>query len=348
MSGARAFFLDRCVGETRGVVTLDGRPERLLIARDGDDGAMLLGARHVARVRTVDKAIGAAFLDLAGGAEAMLSLRHDEPPPVRGASVEVEIRTESRRDKLATLRLIGEGQGDPRLLEAAPSIESELRALAKDGKLVEGFGAREAADAAQAEALERVHALPGGGDIAIEPTRALVSVDVDLGTRQGADSKSAARKANLTALGIGARLLRLKGLGGLVVFDLVGRGHDAKAIDGAARAAFGPDNPGVAIDKLNRFGALTLTVPRRRRPVLDLLQDERGALTPLSAALDLARALEREGRASPGGRLTAQCAPAVAAAFESLRPGLTDKLGARFTIEAREGWATDRAEVIAR
>jgi Ribonuclease G/E len=299
----------------------------------------------VARVRAVDKAIGAAFLDLPGGEEALLSLRPDEVPPVRGAVVEVEIRTESRRDKLATVRLIGEAKGEPRSLEAAPDIESELRALAKDGKLVEGFGAREAADAAQAEALETIHALPGGGNIAIEPTRALISIDVDLGGRGGSDSKRAARQANLTALGMAARLLRLKGLGGLVIFDLVGRGHDGKAIDGAARAAFGPDNPGVAIDKISRFGTLTLTVPRRRRPVLDLLTDGTGALTPLTVALRLARRLEREGRADPGGRLAAACAPSVLQAFAPLRAGVTDKLGARFTVEAREGWPVDRLEV---
>lgn len=347
MSG-RAYFLDRCVGETRGVVTVDGRPERLLIARDGEAATTRLGARCVARVRTVDKAIGAAFLDLPGGEEALLSLRPDESPPVRGGAVEVEIRTESRRDKLATVRLIGEAKGEPRILEAAPDIESELRALAKDGKLVEGYGAREAADAAQAEALETIHPLPGGGNIAIEPTRALISVDVDLGGRGGSDSKRAARQANLTALGIGARLLRLKGLGGLVIFDLVGRGHDGKAIDGAARAAFGPDNPGVAIDKISRFGTLTLTVPRRRRPVLDDLLDGHGKLTPLSGALELARLLERQGRASPGAQLTALASPAVLAAFESLRAAMTDRLGARFSLEARDGWPTDRLEVVAR
>ncbi|HRD27809.1 MAG TPA: ribonuclease E/G, partial [Caulobacter sp.] len=102
----RQFFLDRGLGETRGVVTLDGRPERLLIQRDGDSEVAALGARSVARVRSVDKAIGMAFLDLPGGVEAIHSLRTDEPPPVRGAAVEVEIRTEPRQDKLAKVRLI--------------------------------------------------------------------------------------------------------------------------------------------------------------------------------------------------------------------------------------------------
>ena len=344
MSG-RQFFLDRGVGETRGVVTLEGRPERLLIQRDGDIPALELFARNVARVRSVEKAIGVAFLDLPGGVEAIYSLRADELPPVRGASIEVEIRTEARHDKLATVRLIGPAEGEPRLLQAAPDVEAEIRDMARGGKVVEGFGAREAADAAEAEALETIHPLPGGGSMAIEPTRALVSIDVDLGGRPGSDTKRAARLANLTAIGAAARLLRLKGLGGLVVFDFVGRGHDGKALLGAARAAFGPDNPGVAIDQISRFGTLTLTVPRRRRPLLDRLTDETEAVTPLTVALRLARRLEREGRADPGGRLMAACAPAVLAAFAPLRAGVTDKLGARFTVDAREGWPVDRLEV---
>jgi hypothetical protein len=346
MSG-RQFFLDRCIGETRGVVTLDGRPERLLIQRDGEAPALQLGARSVARVRSVEKAIGVAFLDLPDGVEALYSLRADETPPARGGAAEVEIRTEARRDKLATVRLIGPAEGEPRLIAAAPDVEAELRDLARGGKIVDGYGARQAADAAEAEALETIHPLPGGGSIAIEPTRALVSIDVDLGGRPGSDTKRAARMANLTAIAAAARLLRLKGLGGLVVFDFVGRGHDGKALIGAARAAFGPDNPGVAIDQISRFGTLTLTAPRRRRPILDLLLDEAGAPTPLTVALRLARTLEREGRADPGGRLAAACAPAVLEAFESLRPALTDRLGARFTLQPRDGWPLDRLEVTA-
>ena len=73
----RRYFLDKGVGETRAVVTLDGRPERLLIQRDGDNPVTALGARSVARVRSVEKAIGVAFLDLPGDVEALYSLRAD-------------------------------------------------------------------------------------------------------------------------------------------------------------------------------------------------------------------------------------------------------------------------------
>ncbi|MDO9224269.1 MAG: ribonuclease E/G [Caulobacter sp.] len=344
----RRLYLDRGIGETRGVVTLDGRPERLLIARDGDPPALALGARSVARVRRVEKAFAAAFLDLPGGCEALLPLRADETPPAQGSALEIEIRGEARRDKLATARLIGVADGAPRLLQVAPDLAAELAAVGKDSEFIEGPMARQVADAAEAEVLETIHPLPGGGSIAIEPTRALTAIDVDLGGRGGGDSKRAARQANLTALSEGARLLRLKGLGGLVVFDLVGKGHDARALLEAARTAFAPDNPGVAIDQISRFGTLTLTVPRRRAPVLDVLRDETGDISPLTAALRLARALERQGRLSPGGRLLGRCSPAVLAAFAVLRPALSGRLGARFEIEACEGWSADRLDVQAR
>ncbi|MFZ5667904.1 MAG: ribonuclease E/G [Pseudomonadota bacterium] len=340
----RGLYLDRGIGETRGVAVVDGRPAWLFVRRDDEPAALRLGARSVARVRAVEKAFQAAFLDLPDGTEALLPLHADATPPVRGAAVEVEVRGEPRQDKLAVARLLGPAEGAPRLLAEGPTVEDDLRRVGGAGALVEGEAARDVADAAEAEALETVHPLPGGGSIAIEPTRALVAVDVDLGGRGGTDSKRAARAANLAALAEGARLLRLKGLGGLVIFDLVGRGHDGKALLAAARAAFAQDNPGVAIDQVSRFGTLMLTVPRRRRSALDRLLDETGRLTAGSAALRLARALEREGRSAPGARLAAACAPATARAFEALRPDVADRLGPRFVVEARPDWPVDRVE----
>ena len=142
-----------------------------------------------------------------------------------------------------------------------------------------------------------IHALPGGGSIAIEPTRALVSVDVDLGSGGGRDAKRAARQANLAALAELGRLLRLKALGGLVVIDLVGRGHDGQALARAAQTAFGPDQPGVVIGPVTRFGTLELALPRRYRPVREILCGPDGRLTDRSLALRLVRAIEREAAA---------------------------------------------------
>lgn len=84
----RTLFLDRGIGESRGVVMLDGAPERLLIEREGGDTRTRLGARHIGRVRKVEPAFASAFVDL-GGVEALLSFKPNSRP-VEGASLEVE------------------------------------------------------------------------------------------------------------------------------------------------------------------------------------------------------------------------------------------------------------------
>jgi Ribonuclease G/E len=327
----RRLFLDRGIGETRGVVTLDGRPERLLIRRDDDEPRLGLGARLVARVANVEPAIASAFLDLGGGLEAILPFKSDERP-VRGAALEIELRSEPRDGKLAVARAIRAGEGSPRLLAAPPDLRDVLQMLAKDAAVIEGGEARAVADEAEAEALETIHPLPGGGTLAIEPTRALTAIDVDLGERKGADAKRVTRQANLTALAESARLLRLKGLGGLVVLDLVGRGHDGHALLAAARIAFAPDNPGVSIGPVGRFGTMELSIPRRARPVLEQLRRADGAPNDRALAQRLIRRLEAEAAAHPGARLTAACAPAVAAAAQPLGRVLAERIGARFTI----------------
>jgi hypothetical protein len=268
MSERRA-YLYKGVGETVGVVTLDGRPERLIATWDGDDPLDVEGVRGVARIRKIEKAFASAFVQLPGGPDVLLPLRPDMPKLVEGGLVEIEIRTPSRRDKAAVARFIGEGEGEPRVLEPAFTVEQQLRLLVKSGSPTGGEQALAAVEAAEAEALETVFALPGGGDISIEPTRALVAIDVDLGGREGQDAKRAARQANMAALSLAARILRLKGLGGIVVFDLVGRGHDGQALVTATRNAFSADNPAVAIGAISRFGTLEMTIPRRGRSILD-------------------------------------------------------------------------------
>ena len=347
MSERRA-YLHKGVGETVGVVTLDGRPERLFVSWPTDDPLDAEGVRGVARVKKIEKAFASAFVALPGGRDMILPLRPDMPRLVEGGLVEIEIKTASRRDKAAVARFVAEGEGEPRVLAAAPSVEDRLRQHVKAGSPTTGERALAAVEEAEADVLATVFPLPGGGDIAVEATRALTAVDVDLGAREAVDSKRAARQANMAALSVAARVLRLKGLGGIVVFDLVGRGHDGQALVTAARNAFAPDNPGVGIGAISKFGTLEMIVPRRAPPILDRLLAADGAPEPRHAARRLARALEREGRADPGGRLVARCAPAVAEAFAAeLDAGVGERLGRRFAIESQSAWPIDRLEVSA-
>ena len=349
MSERRA-YLDVGVGETRGVVTLDGRPERLLIQRDGDAACQALGAVVVGRVRKLERQLALAFVELGDGPEGVLNLRPDMARITEGQAVRVEIRAEARGGKGAQLRLAGEAEGAPRLLEAAPDIAAELAAATRH-PVKTGAEARAMADAAEAEALEQVFALPGGGSVAVERTRALAAVDVDVGERAGGDAKRATRAANLAALATAARVLRLKGEGGLVVVDLAGRGHDGPALLAAARAAFAPDNPGVAFGPISRFGTLELTVPRRRRSIAERLLDADGRATSLTLALRLVRALEREALADPGARVAAAAAPGCGGRRGSLSEGADGPLRRAAAGRRRSGppapggWRRVRGEV---
>jgi hypothetical protein len=338
----RRIYIDKAPGETRGVVTLDGRPQRLLIERDGETWPRL-GLRRRARVALVDRALGLAVLDLGEGQEASLRLKADRAPPVQGQSLDIEIAIEPQGGKPAVARVLpAEAASD--CASPFPSLEQRLAILAPGAPVILGAEARLVADEAEDEALAVEHALGGGVSLAIEPTRALTAVDVDLGSG-GGDSKRAARQANLAALAALGRLLRLKALGGLVVLDLVGRGHDGPALTRAAQAAFSSDQPGVAIGPVTKFGTLELALPRRYRPVREILCDGAGRPNIQTLALRFVRSIEREARAVPGGRLVASCAPEIATAAAGPAETLKGIIGARFEVVPDPALRPDRWDI---
>jgi Ribonuclease G/E len=267
---------------------------------------------------------------------------------VEGQALEVEIVAEAREGKGAVARVLVTAEGPPRLTAPAPDIAERLAAIAPGMQLVEGRAAREAADAAQAAALAIVYPLPGGGALAIEPTRALTAIDIDVAAKGGGDSRRAARQVNLTGIAEGARLLRLKGLGGLVVFDLVGKGHDGAAISAAAKAAFAPEGPAVSIGPISRFGLFELSLPRTVRPLGERLLDGHGALSAMTAALSLARRIQDEGRANAGAALNVTAALDVIEALSPHMAQIIHQLGDRVRLKAVPGLARIAYEIVAR
>ena len=78
--------------------------------------------------------------------------------------------------------------------------------------------------------------LPGGGFMALEPTRALVAVDVNTGPDT---SPAAGLKANIAAARDLPRQLRLRGLGGQVTVDFAPMPKkDRGTVEQVLRAAF--------------------------------------------------------------------------------------------------------------
>jgi Ribonuclease G/E len=343
MAAARRLLIDESAGETRGVVLLHGRPERLLIEPAGAvDAGWLHGERLVARVVRLERGLGMAFLDAAGQALTAAPAGLTE-----GARVVMRVTAPARAGKLAAARL--EPDATPAeaplgRLAPAPDLEARLRAFAPAASVERGAAAREAADLAQAQALAVEHPLPGGARLTIEPTRALVAVDVDLGgSAAGGDAKRRQRAANLAALAELARLLRLKGLGGLVVVDLAGKGHDGPALARAAREAFAADEPGVSLGAISRFGLFELQLPWRDTPLAERLTDGTGALSLQAAACALLRRIEQE--AGPGAHVEASAAPEVIAAASAFAARLIDRIGPRFTLTPDPSLARDAFEV---
>ena len=77
-------------------------------------------------------------------------------------------------------------------------------------------------EAAIVEAFQRKVSLPSGGYIIIEPTEALVSIDVNTGRYTGKkDPEKTILKTNLDAAKEIARQLRLRDIGGIIVCDFI-------------------------------------------------------------------------------------------------------------------------------
>ena len=122
--------------------------------------------------------------------------------------------------------------------------------------------------------------LKSGGTIVINPTEALVSIDVNSGrcTSQK-EIEDTALKTNLEAADEVARQLRLRDLGGLVVIDFIDmkeRRHQ-KEVEQALKHSLKKDKARVTVGSLSKFGLLELS-RQRLRPTAEV-----SAYTPCPA-----------------------------------------------------------------
>jgi Ribonuclease G/E len=119
-------------------------------------------------------------------------------------------------------------------------------------------------DAAEAEIQ-----LPGAGSMFVEPTRALVAVDVNTGNDA---SLAAGIKANMSAARALPRALRVRGLGGQIVMDLAPMPKkDRRAFETALRQAFRLDDVETALVGWTPLGHYELQRKRARLPLREVL-----------------------------------------------------------------------------
>ncbi|HZV85248.1 MAG TPA: RNA-binding protein [Brevundimonas sp.] len=304
-------FLDDTPGEVRGVVVRDGRFHNLLIQREDADPAHRLGARLVGRVATVVPGLKGAFVDLGAPLQGFLPFSTGSSLSV-GEKLEVEVSAEPREQKGPTLRRVGAGEGEPRLLRAGPTVMDSLARLAPGAAVVTGVAAIRAAMEAEEAAMACGELFPDTGlDLRVERTRALVAVDLDLAPSAGVSGGAAARtRANRQGLREAARLIGLKRWGGLIAVDLIGAGHDGEAALAAAKLAFA-HYPEAVFGPVSRFGLMQFSIPWRMTPLEELLAGPDGVRRPEQKAQDLVRALRlRLLSDTTAPRMQLRCAPA--------------------------------------
>ncbi|HWI40762.1 MAG TPA: Rne/Rng family ribonuclease [Verrucomicrobiae bacterium] len=116
--------------------------------------------------------------------------------------------------------------------------------------------------------------LKSGGSIVIEPTEALVSIDVNSGKSTGEKGvEETAFRSNVEAAEEVARQLRLRDLGGLIVIDFIDmrdRKHIAE-VEKTLKNALKTDKARVTVGKISQFGILEMSRQRIRQTIVEAI-----------------------------------------------------------------------------
>ena len=111
--------------------------------------------------------------------------------------------------------------------------------------------------------------LPSGGSIVIDPTEALVAIDVNSGrTSKNSDFEESIFLANMEAAEELARQLRLRDLGGLIVVDFIdmrSRKHILE-VERQVKASMKRDKAKVDISRISRFGLMQISRQKMGAP----------------------------------------------------------------------------------
>ncbi len=167
------------------------------------------------------------------------------------------------------------------------------------------------------EKLNRLHTtrvnLPSGGYLIINPTEALVSIDVNSGkATQEKNIEETALKTNLEAAEEVCRQLRLRDLAGLVVIDFIDMEEtkNERAVEKMMRKCVRKDRARVQIAPISTFGLLEMSRQRLRPSLGESTMkpcthcNGTGLVPSLaSAALTLLRSLEDENIRSKAERV---------------------------------------------
>ncbi len=188
-------------------------------------------------------------------------------------------------------------------------------------------------------AYQREVPLPSGGELVIEKTEALLSIDINSSrSTGGADIEDTALNTNLEAADEIARQLKLRDLGGLVIIDFIDMQHakNQREVENRLREALASDRARVQMGRISRFGLMEMS-RQRLRPSLEESTHincprctGQGVIrTSKSLALSVIRLIEEEALKDRTAHVIAQLPTDVATFI------LNEKRDAILDIEAR-------------
>jgi ribonuclease E len=173
-------------------------------------------------------------------------------------------------------------------------------------------------------AFGREVALPSGGSLVIEPTEALITIDINSArATRGGDIEETALNTNLEAADEVARQLRLRDLGGLIVIDFIDMGSqkNQREVENRLREALKMDRARVQIGRISRFGLLEMSRQRLRPSLTEYSHivcprcEGQGTIRGVeSLALSVLRIIEEQAMKESTAQVVVQL-PVEAAAF---------------------------------
>lgn len=116
--------------------------------------------------------------------------------------------------------------------------------------------------------------LPSGGSLIIEPTEALVSIDVNSGKSSGERGiEDTAFKTNMEAAEEVARQLRLRDLGGLIVIDFIDMRENKhnNEVEKVLKNALKMDKARVNVGRISQFGIMEMSRQRIAKTLNDAI-----------------------------------------------------------------------------
>ena len=158
--------------------------------------------------------------------------------------------------------------------------------------------------------------LKSGGYIVINPTEALVSIDINSGrSTKEHGIEQTALSTNLEAAREIARQLRLRDMAGLVVIDFIDMDHhsNARKVERAMKEALKHDRARIQVGRISSFGLMEMSRQRLRTGVLEASTrvcphcEGTGLVrTASSSALSALRLIEEEAARGHGSQITLQ------------------------------------------